>query len=89
MSNQSDACGTSPLIGFTYLYVYVNVFDADVDAWQRFLRTVASPTQVVADGPVVERLAAAVKSNPDLPERIRGAVETIDDVVVTIANEVV
>lgn len=85
-SELDTACETPPILAFTYLYLYVNVFDGDIGAWQSFLRTIASPTQIAHDAPVVERLAAAVKHDPLLPERIRDAVRTIDDVVVTLTS---
>lgn len=83
----APACAAPPLLSFSYLYLYVYVFDADVEAWQRFLRSSASAAQRAHDAPVVARLAAAVRRDPELPRKIREAVETIDDVAVQLVSE--
>ena len=76
----SPSCGTPPFATLSCLYVFVHVFDADVESWRRFLLTRASPEQVELDAPMVERLAESLEETPALARKIIEALGVLDEV---------
>lgn len=62
---------------FVVFYVFIRVFDGDIDAWKNYLREKASESQRRDDWGLVTWLEEKLNENPDLGETIREWVEEV------------